>query len=116
MAVIRASDRPMAAGDIEGLRARTLLDPEAGAAAVTLGELILDPGAELPLHRHRVEEAFFIIEGQGTLLLGEETVPIGAGDALLAPAGAAHGFRNDSDSPLRMTFFYPTVDPWTEFV
>ncbi|MBM4436542.1 MAG: cupin domain-containing protein [Actinobacteria bacterium] len=116
MAVIRAAERPLTATTMPGLRAMTALDPEAGAGAVTLGVFELEPGVELPRHRHRIEEAFYVLDGQGTLTLNDATQAIAPGDAILAPAGAVHGFRSDPLAALRVLFMYPGVNPWTEFV
>ena len=56
-----------------------------------------------PYHAHRViEEAFFIIEGQGTLRHAGEEFAIRAGDFIAAPADPeqAHQIINTSDAEL----------------
>ena len=56
-----------------------------------------------PFHRHLAnEEMLFILEGEGTLRLGDERLPLRAGDvvALLAE-GPAHEVINDSDGYLK---------------
>lgn len=115
MGVVRSTDRQAGEGTLSGIVGKVLLDPDAGAGAVTLGELLIDPGAELPLHNHLVEEAFFVFEGEGLALIGEDEIPVSAGDAVLAPATVYHGFRNTTDTQLKMAFFYPAVNPATEF-
>jgi mannose-6-phosphate isomerase-like protein (cupin superfamily) len=51
-------------------------------------------GATTP-HRHlRTEEIYYIVEGQGSMHLGNETRPIGPGDAIAIPPGARHQIRN----------------------
>ena len=114
MGVVRSSDRQAGASKFSGVVGKILVDPDADAGAVTLGELVIQPGAELPLHKHLVEEAFFIFEGQGIALIGEDEIPIGAGDAVLAPTGVFHGFCNNSHRELKMAFFYPAVNPATD--
>lgn len=57
-----------------------------------------------PYHYHLGnEEAFFILEGQGTLRLPAGNVPIQAGDYIALPTGeaSAHQIVNTSDAPLR---------------
>ncbi len=115
MGVVRGADRDTPESTIPGIRGKPLIDPDTGAGAVTLGELTIEANSLLPLHKHLVEEAFFIFEGTGVALMGEDETPVGAGDAVIAPAGIHHGFRNDSAKPLRMAFFYPAVNPATEF-
>ncbi len=116
MTVFHPDNPPFGASRFEGMQSRQVIGPDQGAGAVTLGEVALDRGAELPLHRHRVEEAFYIAEGEGTLLYGDETHAVSEGDALLAPALQPHGFRNEASARLRVVFFYPAVEVWTEFI
>ncbi len=116
MTVIASTDGTWNDTDFEGMRVRMIMGPDEGTGAVTMGELDFAPGALLPRHTHLVEEAFRIHEGEGVALVGGREIPINAGDAVLAPAGLPHGFRNDSNRQLRMTFFYPAVNVATEFV
>jgi uncharacterized cupin superfamily protein len=57
-----------------------------------------------PYHFHCVnEEALFVLEGQATLRLGSEEVPVRAGDYVALPVGpgSAHQLRNTGAAPLR---------------
>jgi uncharacterized cupin superfamily protein len=56
-----------------------------------------------PYHRHHVsDEMFFILSGTGEYRIGEERLPIRAGDCLGAPAGgAAHQIVNTGEEELR---------------
>ena len=49
------------------------------------------------------EELFFVLEGKGSIRIGEATYEIRAGDLIDLPPGpdSAHQIRNDSDAPLR---------------
>ncbi|WNG54060.1 cupin domain-containing protein [Archangium gephyra] len=67
-----------------------------------------------PRHYHLAnEEALFILEGSGTLRLGDETVPLKAGDYVALPAGPAcsHQLINESGSPLRYLAFSTMLEP-----
>ncbi len=77
----RADDLPMTTV-LEGLRARRVVDQARGSGAVTLGELEIDCGARLPLHRHKVEEVIIVLEGTGTFTLRGEDREIGPGAVL----------------------------------
>ena len=116
MTVIPTTDGTWKDSNIDGMKVRLIMGPDQGAGAVTMGELDFAPGAVLPRHKHLVEEAFRIYEGEGVALVADQEIPIKAGDAVLAPAGMPHGFRNDSDAQLKMTFFYPAVNAVSEFV
>jgi uncharacterized cupin superfamily protein len=57
-----------------------------------------------PYHLHHVnEEMFFILDGSGTLRLGDARYPVRAGDVIAAPPGMgrAHQLINTSDRELR---------------
>ncbi len=56
-----------------------------------------------PCHRHLVnEEMLFVLEGEGTLRLGDERFPLRAGDVVaLLPEGPAHEVINSSDGYLK---------------
>lgn len=65
---------------------------------------VVPPGKiAFPAHRHHgVDEMFFVLSGSGEYRLGEETLPIHAGDILAAPAGgAAHQIVNNGGDELR---------------
>jgi quercetin dioxygenase-like cupin family protein len=115
MNIVRKAERQAKPGKFPGSQVRVVLCAENGAGSLTMGEAVYEPGATVPLHRHRVEEAFFIVEGSGTAFTEDEEVTLRSGDAMLAPAGQLHGFRNDSDAPLRLIYFNPNVHIWSEY-
>ena len=53
-----------------------------------------DPrGSGPPLHLHHNEdETFYVLEGEVTVLVGEERIDLEAGDYLFAPRGIAHAY------------------------
>ena len=114
MTIVPLASKPLASTDIAGLDAREALNAEAGSGALTAGAFVLHPSSELPLHRHRVEEGFYVADGTGTLMIDDEEHPVAAGDFLLAPAWTPHGFRTGADETLHVVFVYPVLDPWTE--
>jgi uncharacterized cupin superfamily protein len=56
-----------------------------------------------PFHNHHVnEELFFVLEGEGTLRLGDEEHPVRKGDFVCCTAGGpAHQLINTGTTPLR---------------
>lgn len=66
---------------------------------------ILPPGKRAcPYHFHYAqEEVFIVLEGQGTLRVAGETLPIKAGDVISIPPGPEypHQIINTSDAPLK---------------
>jgi quercetin dioxygenase-like cupin family protein len=76
-----------------GLPTQHLVSARNGAEGLFIAQQWLQPGDRVLLHTHPVEEAITFLSGSGEAILGEETVPIGAGISLYIPAGAVHGFR-----------------------
>jgi quercetin dioxygenase-like cupin family protein len=60
--------------------------------AFTLAEFTGGEGPWTVPHIHRgMEESFFVLGGQFTFPVGEETVPAGPGSYVLVPRGTRHG-------------------------
>jgi mannose-6-phosphate isomerase-like protein (cupin superfamily) len=84
-------------GNVEFL-ARTVDTPR-----FTFGIIDFAPGRELEAHVHPDEDdAFYILEGELTFVLGDETVAAPPGTFVLVPPGVEHGFRNDGERSVRM--------------
>lgn len=68
-----------------------------GASKAGLNHIVLPPGVPgAPLHCHSLEEElYFILDGTGTLRLGDDTHPLRAGDVVARPpsTGVAHAVR-----------------------
>jgi mannose-6-phosphate isomerase-like protein (cupin superfamily) len=70
--------------------------PQTAGAELVI-EAQLRPGAFIPPHVHlHQEEAFEVLAGSGTFRVAGQRIIAGAGEIVLAPAGVAHRFRNDS--------------------
>jgi quercetin dioxygenase-like cupin family protein len=61
------------------------------------------PGLATGDHRHtKIEEIFYVLEGEFQIRIGDRTVRARAGDFALAPPGVAHGFGNSTDAPAKL--------------
>ena len=50
-------------------------------------------GASTPLHVHRdADETFYVIEGEATIVVGDERIEAKAGDFVFGPMGVPHAF------------------------
>ena len=82
-------------GDVAAVR-RGLTDP-LGRRRVGVAHLTVAPGAlSSPPHCHAAEEEiFYVVDGDGTLLLGDDEHPVRGGSVVARPAGigVAHTFR-----------------------
>jgi mannose-6-phosphate isomerase-like protein (cupin superfamily) len=84
-------------GNVEFL-ARTADTPR-----FTFGIIDFQAGRELEAHVHADEDdAFYILEGELTFVLGDEEVDAPQGTFVLVPPGVEHAFRNDTDQVVRI--------------
>ena len=70
----------------------------------TLVEVLEPDSVEAPLHvHHNEDEAFWILEGELTFQIGEETIKASPGSFLFGPKDVPHRYTVDS-GPARMLF------------
>ena len=106
--VVRPEDRdrkPEAAagGDIYS----TLATGKETDGSYFLTHAIVPAGGGPPPHIHtREEEAFYIIDGELTFLVGSDRITVGAGTFLNVPKGAKHQFHNRGASAAEMLFWF----------
>lgn len=81
------------------------LAAEAGAKGIGCTWYEQQPGrTAFPHHFHcNNEEGLFVLEGRGTVYIGEDKVDVGPGDYVALPVGPehAHHVENTGDEPLR---------------
>ena len=66
-------------------------------------EMTTLPGAGPPVHIHRrTDEAFYVLEGEYVITLGEQVATIGPGGFVFIPRGAPHAFKNVGAAPGRL--------------
>ena len=76
--------------------------------AYTLVEVRGHSGLATPHHVHdREEEGFYVVEGEVTLTLGEETIQARAGSFAFAPRGPPHAFRFASEDATLLLLLTP---------
>ena len=66
----------------------------------------LEPGQEQKVHSHSDnDKIYFVVEGSGEFLVGEEICDLGPNQIVLAPAGESHGVRNTGGARLTLLVF-----------
>jgi len=71
------------------------------SARLLLGLNCLEPSQEQHPHTHADQDKFyFVIEDQGTFVVGAETHAAGSGMVIWAPAGVAHGVTYTGEARL----------------
>jgi quercetin dioxygenase-like cupin family protein len=74
-------------------------------------------GKGAPLHRHPYDETFIVEAGSARFTVDGEEMEVGAGNVVVVPAGAAHGFVSSGAEPLRQVSIHPSstfVQEWLE--
>lgn len=71
------------------------------SARLLVGLNAFEPGQAHALHAHAgMDKVYHVLEGEGVFLLQDRTLPMRAGDLLVAPDGVPHGVRNTGDRRL----------------
>lgn len=88
MEIIRISEQPLK-DTPRGLKGRLIVDlPD-----VNMMNLVLEPGAKAPVHSTPVDVLFHVLEGQGSVTIGDETASVQAGDVIISPARIPHSLE-----------------------
>lgn len=75
----------------------------ATGGSLTVLEVEANPGAGPPPHTHATEdEAFYVLEGEFEIQIGDEVRPAAAGAFAFVPRGTVHRFSCTGDRPGRM--------------
>jgi quercetin dioxygenase-like cupin family protein len=70
-------------------------DPMKGCKDFALGTQQVPVGVGIPIHRHfEMDEAFYVTEGRGTLILNDVRHPIEKSGSIFIPKNTWHGFEN----------------------
>ncbi len=79
-----------------------LIDPEKSPSEnLTMGHTIIYPTGKTTGHAHDdMEELYYILSGQGKMVVGDDEFPIKAGDAFYVPFGEFHVTHNTGIQPL----------------
>ena len=71
--------------------------------AFSMCETRSTPQGGVPPHiDHRTDEAFFVLEGTYSCLLGNQTLECSPGESFFAPRGTPHAFKNVGDAQARL--------------
>ena len=72
-----------------------MLGAATGSQALAMGTQQVVVGTGIPLHRHfTMDEAFFVLDGSGTVVLDEVRHPIEPGSTVVIPKRTWHKFEN----------------------
>ena len=79
-----------------------------GSENLALGTQQVMAGSGIPVHRHlKMDEAFYVLEGGGTLTLNNERHAFEKGSTIFIPRNAWHGFENPEHELLLLWLVMP---------
>ncbi len=82
-----------------------------------LMKLTVEPGIPTPPHDHYHEQMGHLLEGQGTLYIGDESAEIEAGTSFRIPPNVPHNFDATGDNPaVLIEAFSPPREDYIERV
>ncbi len=91
-------------GDLAGPpEGRRFVGADHGGVPVSLFLVEARSGSGPELHRHPYPEVFVLAAGQAEFEVGNAHLVAGAGDIVIAPAGAPHRFTSVGNDQLRLT-------------
>jgi quercetin dioxygenase-like cupin family protein len=110
MAIVKYNDikreNVQAEGVAKTTKAAVLGLPE-GWDGHTLRVFRMAPGGFTPHHQHDWEHVNYIMNGKGTLTIGEETREVAQGDFAFVPPNTLHQFRNPYDEDFEFICVVP---------
>lgn len=98
-------------GALAGLRHRTVIDREVGAAALALWQEEHAAGFLVPLHSHDCEEIITVVEGRIRAAIGDDRFDVGPFQSVLIPARALHGFEVTGERAVKLLAIFSSSSP-----
>lgn len=79
-----------------------------GSDSLALGTQQVMRGTGIPIHRHfQMEEAFFVLDGNGAVVLNDQRHPFEIGTTVFIPRNSWHGFENPDHELLLLWIVSP---------
>jgi len=91
---------------IDNIIYRFIFDENTGAKYLVMRIAEIPPGGRVSRHIHPDEEqAYFILEGEGLVILNDKPYKIKKGYAVFIPLNTPHEVVNNGSTPLKYIFF-----------
>jgi quercetin dioxygenase-like cupin family protein len=83
-------------------------DPASGSGNLAMGTQQLPKGSGIPVHRHpHLEEAFYVLEGSGTVTLNDVRHSCERGGTIFIPKNTWHGFSSPDQELVLLWIMVP---------
>jgi len=83
--------------------AREIASPRnSRAERLSIAEIIIPPGVEVVPHHHIMEEIYYIVDGEGMMMVEDVTALVRKGQSVIIAPHQWHNIRNHTDQELRL--------------
>jgi mannose-6-phosphate isomerase-like protein (cupin superfamily) len=89
-------------GQYDGFSTSLLVGEEnAHSSEISIQITDVLPGKMQTIHKHPQAQCYYIIEGLGRMIIGDEEANVSKGDAVFIPGNELHGIKNRGESILK---------------
>ena len=75
-----------------------------------LRRFTMQKGGGMPRHTNTVEHEQFVLCGQATITIGDETHHVRTGDVVFIPEGVVHSYQNTGEEPFEFLCIIPNKE------
>lgn len=75
-----------------------------------LRKFSMQKGGGMPRHTNTVEHEQYVLRGEATITIGDETYHVKAGDAVFIPEGVVHSYENTGEEPFEFLCIIPNKE------
>ena len=75
-----------------------------------LRKFSMQKGGGMPRHTNTLEHEQYVLRGEATITIGEETHHVKAGDVVFIPEGVIHSYENTGEEPFEFLCIIPNKE------
>ena len=75
-----------------------------------LRKFCMQTGGGMPRHTNTVEHEQYVLRGEATITIGEETYQVKTGDVVFIPEGVVHSYQNTGAGPFEFLCIIPNKE------
>jgi quercetin dioxygenase-like cupin family protein len=75
-----------------------------------LRKFSMQKGGGMPRHTNTLEHEQYVLRGEATITIGEDTFHVKTGDVVFIPEGAIHSYQNTGDEPFEFLCIIPNKE------
>jgi quercetin dioxygenase-like cupin family protein len=75
-----------------------------------LRKFSMQKGGGMPRHTNTVEHEQYVLRGEATITIGDETYQVKTGDVVFIPEGAVHSYDNTGEGPFEFLCIIPNKE------